>query len=567
MLQMNTRTRPSIELFAPWVEWQQETCRRGRQLITAVNHRNGIAIQVDLDNLDQAMTPGSPVNDTAQLLRSGGFLVPVGSETIADRVEPPARQPGAGLIWRGADRFVRRCHDRALHHLFCSSWVIAQVLAAAFGVIAITSVIARGGVQLHAEPGQIPATIVLGLVAVTIHELGHALVTVHYGRHVRTVGIRLHLGSPAFYVESVDALLLSRRQRIIQAAAGPWAEWLATSVALAVLVVLPSDSDAASLLHRFVIVNTIGIAINLLPFVGLDGALLLSEIVHEPDLVWRSREVLTTRSIRGGKDRWLAGYAIANAAVASALLASAVFFWWQLFGGLVAQLLASGSLGLLVVIAAAAASTSQLVFIVRPYLAGAFAVVTGLTSRIAFRLERRWRVDAINAFRTLPELNALDPAALGILAGRLQQVRTCNKQLDNQVYIYVPPRRRHIPKATDTTKAAAVVKVDPALPDQLVRYVRPTADPTPSAPMSLATTPSTTRNNVSVPSELPPARFDHRTISAANEPSRPIHTTPSVVTAMFGSGPASTLVAPRNPAAAAMKANATTSGNATSPTQ
>ena len=470
MLQMNTRNRPSTELFAPWVEWQQETCRRGRQLITAVNHRDDIALQVDLDDLDQATIPGSPVNDTAQLLRSGAFLVPVGSETNTDRVEPPARQPGAGLVWRGADRFVRRCHDRALHHLFGSSWIIVQVIAAAFGVIAMTSVVARGGVQLHAEPGQIPATIVLGLVAVTIHELGHALVTVHYGRHVRTVGIRLHLGSPAFYVESVDALLLSRRQRIIQAAAGPWAEWLATSVALAVLVVLPSNSDAASLLQRFVIVNTIGIAINLLPFVGLDGALLLSEIVHEPDLVWRSREVLTTRSRRGGIDRWLAGYSIANAAVAAALLASAVFFWWQLFGGLVAQLLASGPLGLLVVIAAAVASSRQLVVAVQPFMTGALAVITRLKSGIAFRMERRWRVEAIKAFRKLPELNALDPAALGILAGRLERVRKCNKQLDHQGYIYLPPRRRHIPKATDTTRSAAVVKLHPAPPEELIRY-------------------------------------------------------------------------------------------------
>ena len=276
---------------------------------------------------------------------------------------------------------MRRCHDRLLHHLFRSGWIIAQVIAAAFGVIAITSVIARSGVQLHAEPGQIPATIVLGLVAVSIHELGHALVTVHYGRHVRTVGIRLHLGSPAFYVESVDALLLSRRQRIIQAAAGPWAEWLATSVALAVLVVLPSDSDAASLLQRFVIINTIGIAINLLPFVGLDGALLLSEIVHEPDLVWRSREVLTSRSRRGGIDRWLIGYAFANAAVGAALLVSAVFFWWQLFGGLVARLLTSGPLGVIVVVAAVVASSRPLRSIVRTFLACALAAVTPLQSK------------------------------------------------------------------------------------------------------------------------------------------------------------------------------------------
>ena len=59
--------------------------------------------------------------------------------------------------------------------------------------------------------------------------------------------------------------------------------------------------------------------------------------------------------------------------------------------------------------------------------------------------------------------------------------------------------------------------------------------------MSLATTPSTIRNSVSVPMLLSaPNAVDQRRISAANEPSSPIHTTPIVVTAMFGSGPDST---------------------------
>ena len=72
---------------------------------------------------------------------------------------------------------------------------------------------------------------------------------------------------------------------------------------------------------------------------------------------------------------------------------------------------------------------------------------------------------------------------------------------------------------------------------------------------------------MSVPMLLPPPSFDQRTISAANEPSRPIHTTPIVVTAMFGSGPDSTPAAPMNPTAPAMKAKAMTSGSAWSPTQ
>ena len=64
-----------------------------------------------------------------------------------------------------------------------------------------------------------------------------------------------------------------------------------------------------------------------------------------------------------------------------------------------------------------------------------------------------------------------------------------------------------------------------------------------------------------------PIVLDQRMISAANEPSRPIHTMPIVVTAMFGSGPDSTPGAPMKPIAPAMNANATTSGRPPSPTQ
>ena len=47
----------------------------------------------------------------------------------------------------------------------------------------------------------------------------------------------------------------------------------------------------------------------------------------------------------------------------------------------------------------------------------------------------------------------------------------------------------------------------------------------------------------------------------------PIHTTPSIVIAMFGIGPTSIEFAPMKPSAPAMNAKATTSGNASSPTQ
>src|SRR5262245_20659625 len=141
-------------------------------------------------------------------------------------------------------------------------------------------------------------------------------------------------------------------------------------------------------------------------------------------------------------------------------------------------------------------------------------------------------------------------------------------------FINSPPFHVSLRPVSATTKSTMIVISDPPITpstvfDGLIHArsgVRPIDEPTSRAPTSLATTPRTTRNRVSVPQFSPPV-LDRRTIRAANDPSTPIQTTPSVVIAMLGRGPDSTPWAPRNPAAPAMKAKATTSGNDESPTQ
>lgn len=203
------------EVFAPWVEWRHERGRRGRTLVTAVNHRDGEGFYADAAELD----PNHPRHHAVIAeLHDGGFL-PGSSPRV--EVADSRSHIGSGLVWRGADRFVRTVHARLGRRLFTPGWVVAQIALAAVGAVALVRTVGSRPVHLHAEPAHVPFIIVLGLVAVFIHEFGHALVTVHYGRHVRVAGLRLHLGAPAFYVESLDALLLTRRQRLIQAAAGP----------------------------------------------------------------------------------------------------------------------------------------------------------------------------------------------------------------------------------------------------------------------------------------------------------------------------------------------------------
>jgi hypothetical protein len=413
--------------FAPWVEWREEVDRSGRCLLTAVNHRDGHAIYIDRSELSTCSSRRAAV---VAELEHGGFLVYTSAH--CDVSAGPSRVD-TGLVWRGVDRFVQRLHDCGADRLFRPGWVVGQVIVAVAGAVAIARTITTGGVEVHAQAAQVPAIILLGLVVVFVHELGHALVTTHYGRHVRTAGLRLHLGAPAFYVESLDALLLTRRQRLLQVAAGPWAEWLATSAVAFCFLSLGTNSGLAAIFHRFVLVNTFVIANNLLPFVGLDGALLFADAVGRPDLPFRTSTALRRPA---SEERWIVVYSVLNALVAAGLFIVAGYFWWQLFGGLIATLWAHGPAGVTTVAVLGVLLGRQLSGTFGHVFATARAHAGSIWSKIVFRLERRWRVEAINALRSLPELAELGAEDLGIIAGRLQ--RCCGRN------VALPPGSSHI---------------------------------------------------------------------------------------------------------------------------
>ena len=225
------------------------------------------------------------------------------------------------LRWTGAGRLVTPRTGLAPAP-FPPGRRAGQVLLALAGLAAVLAAVTSGQrFALRVSPAQVPVVIGLSLAAVGVHELAHALVVVRHGRTVDAAGMRLHLGTPAFYVESASAVLLTRRQRLIQAAAGVWAEWQFTSV-VAVWLWLAPLPDAA-MVHRFVILNAATIATNLLPFTGLDGAWLLANAVGVPDLSRRARGAVTrlitavvTMQPRTKADKAVAVYAAVNGLVA-----------------------------------------------------------------------------------------------------------------------------------------------------------------------------------------------------------------------------------------------------------
>ena len=241
-------------------------------------------------------------------------------------------------------------------------------------------------------------------------------------------GVRLHLGTPAFYVQATGALLLTRRQRLIQAAAGVWAEWLFTAAAALMLWLAPWP-PAAPIVHRFVLLNAATIASNLLPFTGLDGSWLLADTLHIPDLAQRSSGSLTRliTALAGNgpvtsADWLLAGYRALNSLAATGLLITAGFFWYQLFGDLAATLIRHGPPGWLALATATVILTRPALTAAVPQLPAAAQAARDLYQTITFRRQWRWRIPATRRLAaTIPQLAALNPHQLDLLAGQLQR--------------------------------------------------------------------------------------------------------------------------------------------------
>ena len=86
----------------------------------------------------------------------------------------------------------------------------------------------------------------------------------------------------------------------------------------------------------------------------------------------------------------LASYAVLNSLVATLLLATAAFFWYELFGGLLHQIAALGVVGWVLIAAILGVLLRPATVALRQR---ASTCATGpCVQRIRFRAERRWRV-------------------------------------------------------------------------------------------------------------------------------------------------------------------------------
>ncbi|HEX2025628.1 MAG TPA: cyclic nucleotide-binding domain-containing protein, partial [Actinomycetota bacterium] len=387
------------------------------------------------------------VADLVRSLQDGGFLEPPFVDTYAavDRAMNPSvtraklREFARTLSvdWSNADRVVRWLYHHGFRAFF-NRWVALLGLTVGIaGFVAFLDVTASGAFSLSGRSLAIEF-LILGLLNYFItftHELGHALGVIHYGRRIKSAGFMIYYGSPAWFIEASDTLMLDPGKRIVQSFAGPVAEIMVAGAASLVMWAFP-EALISSTLYKFAVLNYFIIFMNLVPLLELDGYYILSDAIHVPDLRPRSLSFirydlwhkLRVREQFSAQEVGLAVYGILGVAFAAFSIYASFFFWRHLFGNLILRMWNGGwSTRLLLILLA--------VIIAGPLLRGLTALgrsgwrrARAAWRRLRFRLEQGWRVEAAELIDALPLFDDLPVEVLNDLAGRVRLVTVARGQ-------------------------------------------------------------------------------------------------------------------------------------------
>jgi putative peptide zinc metalloprotease protein len=379
------------------------------------------------------------VLDIVDELRRNGFLDHrfVDVEAGARRaLHPPRLRTRAVHLlrtlrfeWAGADRPVRWMHRYGLRWLFLpvSVWAGMAVAFVGLGFFLATAADHRFGLSGGDLAYGFVLLLLLNVLLTMVHELGHAVTLVHFGRRVKSAGVMIYFGSPAFFVESSDGLMLDRWQRIAQSFAGPWAE-LVVAGAVSIVVGLWPEWFLAPLLYKFAVLNYLVITMNLVPLLELDGYWIFADLVQVPDLrpmslafvrrdLWHK---LRTRSRLSGQDLALCIYGTLGVAFAIFSLFTAFFFWREVFGDFVSEMWHESAWTRVLLLVLAALLLGPLL---QALVQGARAVgraMRGAWRAATFRLQRSWRVEAATMIDALRLFDDLPEEVLSEIAGHVR---------------------------------------------------------------------------------------------------------------------------------------------------
>ncbi|MGW3602787.1 metalloprotease [Micromonospora sp. NPDC005161] len=241
------------------------------------------------------------------------------------------------------DRLFTRLLPR-LGALFSWGFVLPALLA----VLAVTGYVAvhlrdlmdgvGGG---HRPLAAIVAAVVITWVIVFLHECAHGLTCRHFGGRVTEIGVMWRFPLLAPYCKVDDIVLFTPRRRVATAFAGVFVSMLAL-VPFAAIRAWVGPGALRDLAGTMLLFGAATAALNLVPFLRLDGYHMLSHALNLADLRADTYR-FWGRLLRGGpatvagyrrRERLIyTGYGLASAAFAVTVLTLLVRFWYVSLSG------------------------------------------------------------------------------------------------------------------------------------------------------------------------------------------------------------------------------------------
>ncbi|MEU7527265.1 daptide biosynthesis intramembrane metalloprotease [Saccharothrix sp. NPDC042600] len=185
----------------------------------------------------------------------------------------------------------------------------AQAVVVASAAAAIVVLVVRGAdlVRLsHTPLPPISAVVIAAALLASggLHELAHAAVLTAHGGRPRRLGVMLFYLAPAFYCDVSDGWRLPHRsQRVAIALAGIGADTTLAGTCAAVSLLIPPGPQADTVL-LFTVACAARCALNLVPFLKLDGYLALMTHLDVPNLrakAMTDARRATARLLLGGR--------------------------------------------------------------------------------------------------------------------------------------------------------------------------------------------------------------------------------------------------------------------------
>src|SRR5437867_3424178 len=260
--------------------------------------------------------------------------------------------------WSNADPAMQRLYRWGGRVAFTPIGATLVLLLCVAGVAAWISEIRAGRHALLTIDSSyvlgIVALLVLQVLSVSVHEAGHALAIVNAGRHVRRLGLAMYYLFPCVYVDSTDAMMSSRRARIVISLAGPVGGLAVGS--LCALVAAAEGGLVGAIAFKAASLFIFQAALNLVPILELDGYFILTDLLDTPLLRQRSLAFArggVLRKIRR-RERWstseigLALYGTLAIATSLLMIVFSLGLWESRVRAAAGELLGNGAVGVVI---------------------------------------------------------------------------------------------------------------------------------------------------------------------------------------------------------------------------